>query len=135
MAFADISPPARRYGISSNMNPVIPSFFKRLLVIVVCLLAGIYGADYLWLQLRLESKNPSAAMDSVTRFDATTLKNGKLQIFFDHPETQRCVRSLLPHLGYTPCWYLKRAGQDIKQISRVVRLPSRRVPRKEEMPG
>ena len=90
---------------------------KRLVVIIVCVLATIYGVDYLWLQLRLESKDPNSAMDSVTRYDATTLKNGKVQIFFGQPEIQRCVHSLLPHLGYTPCWYLKRAGQDIKQIS------------------
>jgi hypothetical protein len=99
------------------MNPSVASLLKRLLVITACLLASIYGADYLWLQLRLESKNPSAAMDSVTRFDATMLKNGKIQIFDGQPVIQRCVHSLLPHLGYTPCWYLKRAGQEIKQIS------------------
>ena len=90
---------------------------KRVLIIFVCVVVAVYGIDYIWLQLRLESKNPSTAMDSVTRFDATALKNGRIQVFYGQPDVQRCVRSLLPHMGYTPCWYLKRTGQDIKQIS------------------
>ncbi len=100
------------------MTPAILA--KRILIAIVCLVVGIYGVDYLWLQLRLESKNPAAAMDIVTRFDATLLKNGKVQIFDGQPIVQRCVHSLLPHMGY-----LKRAGQDIKQISQFAATPMR----------
>jgi hypothetical protein len=30
-------------------------------------------------------------------------------------EDQTCVNSLFPHLGYTPCWYLRRHAQ--KQVN------------------
>jgi hypothetical protein len=35
-------------------------------------------------------------------------KNGKTEYDFAQPENQVCVRSLFPHFGYNPCWYVKR---------------------------
>jgi hypothetical protein len=38
-------------------------------------------------------------------------KNNRVQYTFDAPENQTCVQSLFPHLGCTPCWYLRRHAQ------------------------
>jgi hypothetical protein len=51
----------------------------------------------------------------VTFYVATPLKNGKLDIFYDQPQTEVCVYSLLPHAGYRPCWYAAR--QTVRTIS------------------
>ena len=51
----------------------------------------------------------------VHRFYAVRLKSGKT-VFYDlEPETHPCVRSVFPHLGLLPCWYLDREReQEIK---------------------
>ena len=90
---------------------------KRVLLILVVAIVGIYAGDYLWLRLRLEGKDQSAAIGSVTLYYATTMKNGRVEVFYDQPQTVMCVHSLFPHLGYDPCWYVQRAKQGVKQIS------------------
>ena len=35
------------------------------------------------------------------------LKDGKTEYMMLQPETQTCVKSIAPHFGYTPCWYLE----------------------------
>jgi hypothetical protein len=42
---------------------------------------------------------------------AVPRKDGKAELDFGDPETQTCVHSLFPHLGYDPCWYTKRQNQ------------------------
>jgi hypothetical protein len=49
------------------------------------------------------------AFGSVQTYTATTTKSGKLQIFYEHPETEVCAHSLFPHLGRRPCWYVIRS--------------------------
>jgi len=36
------------------------------------------------------------------------LKSGKSDFYFLDPQKQTCVNSLFPHLGYKPCWYLRK---------------------------
>lgn len=44
----------------------------------------------------------------VKPFYAIHQKNGKIEFDYSPPaETDSCVASILPHLGYNPCWYLK----------------------------
>jgi hypothetical protein len=82
----------------------------RLLLAAVVALAIFYAGDYAYLRLRIARANQAAVLGSVEvhRYDAVTLKNGKVQYYAEDPVTQTCVRSLFPHLGYTPCWYLNR---------------------------
>ena len=61
----------------------------------------VYLADALAVRLRMP-------LDEVTVYDATTLKNGKVEIFWDTPQREVCVRALFPHLGHAPCWYVRR---------------------------
>jgi hypothetical protein len=39
---------------------------------------------------------------------AVRQKSGRIEYSVGDTETQTCVRSLFPHMGYTPCWYLIR---------------------------
>lgn len=35
-------------------------------------------------------------------------KDGRAEFAFAEPQSVTCVHSIFPHLGYSPCWYLKR---------------------------
>ena len=62
-----------------------------------------YVADDLWVRAR------SHPLDTVTLYVATKLKNGQVEIFYNQPVTETCVRSLFPHRGHRPCWYVRRS--------------------------
>ncbi len=76
---------------------------KRAALLVIVFLAVIYGADYAAARFQ-----PLGKLE-VQPYLAIHLKNKKTEFDFNVPEeTQSCVQSLAPHLGYPPCWYLKR---------------------------
>ena len=83
---------------------------------VVIALALVYVGDLLWVRLRTAYPKAGAAFASVTmeRLYAIPQKSGRTAYEFDvrQPEVVTpCVRSLLPHMGYSPCWYLRRNSQ------------------------
>jgi hypothetical protein len=75
---------------------------KRILAIAILGLCVLYGVDY------LAARGASLATVKVERYYAIPQKDGKTEFAFIEPETQACVQSLLPHLGYSPCWYVNR---------------------------
>lgn len=86
---------------------------KWALVGVVALLALVYAGDLLWLRCRMAYPKAGTALGAVQmdRLYAIPQKNGKIEYEFDAQQPQvtvPCVHSLLPHLGYSPCWYLQR---------------------------
>jgi hypothetical protein len=83
--------------------------------IALALFIALYAGDYLLLRSRIAMRGANAATSTVTIFYAATLKDGNVNVFYDQPETQTCVRSIFPWLGYQPCWYLKRHA--IKVVS------------------
>jgi hypothetical protein len=83
---------------------------------VVALLALLYSGDYVVVRSRAAFPRLGSAYDSVqvVRLYAIPLKNGRTEYELDarQPEvTLTCVRALFPHLGYNPCWYLRRNSQ------------------------
>jgi hypothetical protein len=85
-------------------------------LLVVALLALLYSGDYIVVRLRAAFPKLGSAYDSVqvVRLYAIPLKNGRTEYELDarQPEvTLTCVRALFPHLGYDPCWYLRRNSQ------------------------
>jgi len=72
------------------------------------LLAAVYGCDYLWLRYRMVNLKAGDAFGSVTYYDSTTMKNGKVEVFYDQPLTEVCVHAIFPHFGDRPCWYASR---------------------------
>jgi hypothetical protein len=84
--------------------------WSALLVVIV------YAGDYAWARLRTAYPGLGNAFDSVqvTRLLAIPLKSGKTEYEMDalQPEmTVTCVRALFGHLGYPPCWYVRRNSQ------------------------
>jgi hypothetical protein len=108
---------------------------KRALAGTVVALALVYAGDLLSVRYRLRYPQAGAAFGSVQmeRLYAIPQKNGKIEYEFDAQQPQvtlPCVRSLLPHMGYSPCWYLRRNSQ--KPIPMVI-LRSARCPRVESI--
>jgi hypothetical protein len=84
------------------------AFSIRLAMVVILLAAMVYGGD--WLQLRYRNWKRGDAFGSVTVTPVYVIqeKNGKTVYQYDPPQDEACVRSLFPHFGYSPCWYLSR---------------------------
>jgi hypothetical protein len=85
--------------------------WRRLALALVLLAALTYAGDYLAVRVRMASDRAPFDTMEIQRLRAIRLKSGRYEIMLDEPEMQTCVRALLPHLGYTPCWYLARHTQ------------------------
>jgi hypothetical protein len=101
---------------------------RRTAVLVVALMAIVYAGDYAVVRLRAAHPRLGDAFASVqvVRLLAIPLKNGRTEYELDalQPElTVTCVRSLFPHLGYQPCWYVRRQSQ--KPIPMVILVSAR----------
>ena len=78
-------------------------------IIALCvLLVVFYAGDDAVLHIRMARGGEAAALSTVTTFYAAPIKGGKMSIYYDDPQSQPCVRSIFPQLGYAPCWYLRR---------------------------
>jgi hypothetical protein len=89
---------------------------NRLQRIVLSFLAFailIYLGDYAILKLRASSGDGSSAFGSIRITLGTPMKDGRVQIFTGDNQTETCVHSIFPHLGYRPCWYVKQNQMQI----------------------
>ena len=67
----------------------------------------VYLGDVLSLRFRLPHREPLGSV-TVQRYYALHKSKQKTTFMFADPQPQTCVRSLFPHFGYPPCWYLRR---------------------------
>ncbi len=85
---------------------------KRVLIraslLLLALAAVVFAADYAVLRYRAARQSNAFDHVQVQRIYYMLQKNGKTEIIPGETETQTCVRSLFPHLGYSPCWYARR---------------------------
>jgi hypothetical protein len=88
---------------------------ERVATIALAACAILYAADYALFQYKMSKNNGADALGSVTSYYGTALKDGKMEIFTDQPQTETCTHSLFPHSGYRPCWYAGR--NNVKPIS------------------
>lgn len=70
-----------------------------------------YLADYAWLSLRISRHQNAYENLQVEVVDQIPQKGNKAEYVPEAPQTQTCVRSVFPHLGDEPCWYLRRHTQ------------------------
>ena len=83
-----------------------------LLVAIFALTLVCFVADYGWLRVRA-ARDPGNAYDSVQVEIVYQIpqKGNKAEYVPQDTQTQGCVRSIFPHLGQQPCWYLRRHTQ------------------------
>ena len=81
---------------------------KRVLIAAALLICAVYAGDYLSVRFRIPKGRDPFGTVQVRRYYSAMKKDGKPDFYFDQPQNQTCVRSLFPHFGYSPCWYLER---------------------------
>src|SRR5262249_8782407 len=82
---------------------------------LVLILGLLYIGDDLLVRYRMAHRVERDPLDQVTYYIATPLKNGRVEVFSDQPQTEVCVHALFPHLGYRPCWYV--ASHTVRRVS------------------
>jgi hypothetical protein len=88
-----------------------PTLWRWLANSALVLCAAVvlaFAGDFLVLHVRIAARGLDSATAKLNTYAAAPLKDGKFDVYFDQPQTQTCVRSLFPWLGYQPCWYLQR---------------------------
>ena len=75
---------------------------KQIIGFLILGLCVLYAGDY------LAARQAALGTVKVERYYAIPQKDGKTEFVSATPESQACVQSLLPHLGYNPCWYVNR---------------------------
>lgn len=81
---------------------------KRAVLILILLAASVYAADYASVRIPIPKDRAAFSTVTVRPYYAVGLKSGKSDLYFLDPQKQTCVNSLFPHLGFSPCWYLRK---------------------------
>lgn len=96
------------------------SWILRGALIALLTLAGLYVADYVSARYRIPGNRQTLGSVQVQTLYAVRQKDGRFEYSLGDLEAQTCVRSLFPHLGYTPCWYLSSHATKRIEIARVL---------------
>jgi len=80
----------------------------RVVGVAVLLAVFTYAGDYLSVRYRIPKGRDPFSTVTIQPYYAIHEKNGRTEYDFAQPEAQVCVRSLFPHFGYSPCWYVNR---------------------------
>ena len=99
---------------SFNFADIMKRRFLIAAAITLAFLAILYAGDYGMVRYKIPRRRSPFGQVVVQPFYVIHQKNGKIDYEMGDPETDVCVRSLFPHMGYSPCWYLGRHTQ--KQI-------------------
>ena len=81
---------------------------SRVLLAVTLFAALIYAGDYVTVKYRIPASRQTLGSVSVEKYYAVKQKDGKLEYYFDQAEPEECVKSIFPHFGDRPCWYVNR---------------------------
>ena len=83
----------------------------RIFIVAFVLMVALYVGDDLSVRYRIPKSRQPFSTVTIRRFDAISEKNNKTEYVYEDPVAVTCVRSLFPHLGYSPCWYLCRHAE------------------------
>jgi hypothetical protein len=81
---------------------------KQIAWILAALLAVVYAGDYASVRIPIPKGRAAYSTVTVRPYYDVGLKSGKSDFYFLDPQKQTCVNSLFPHMGYKPCWYLRK---------------------------
>lgn len=86
---------------------------KWALIVLLSALAIAYAADYVWVRYRMAHQTSTDPLEVINLqpIYAIPRKDGSDEFDFGASRTETCVHSLFPHLGYTPCWFVRRSNQ------------------------
>jgi len=70
--------------------------------------ALVYAVDAAVLRFRAATNRNAFGTVTVHPYYAVDRKDKKTEYMYEDAQDETCVNSLFPHLGDTPCWYLRR---------------------------
>jgi hypothetical protein len=82
--------------------------FLRTLLGIAISVALLYAVDAAVLRFRAATNRNAFATITVHPYFAVERKDKKIEYMYDDPRDETCVNSLFPHLGDSPCWYLRK---------------------------
>jgi hypothetical protein len=88
----------------------------RALLLIALALALVYAGDYAGLWFRIHTNRQPFGSVKVERYYAVPEKNNRTEFMLLEPQNEVCVHSLLPHLGFAPCWYAERHTEERENI-------------------
>jgi hypothetical protein len=94
--------------LSSRGRKHLKKILLRVAEAAVLLALLTYAGDYLAVRYKIPKDRDPLSTVTIQPYYAIHQKNGRTEYDFAQPENQVCVRSLFPHFGYSPCWYVKR---------------------------
>ena len=74
----------------------------------VLVIAAFYIGDLIVLRARAAMHGNAFGTVTVHRFYRIAQKNGRNELDYDGDYVYDCARSIFPHAGDQPCWYLSR---------------------------
>jgi hypothetical protein len=86
----------------------LKSILLRIAAAVAILALLTYVGDYLCVRYRIPNGRDPFSTVTIQPYYAIHEKNGRTEYDYAQPQTQVCVRSIFPHFGYSPCWYVNR---------------------------
>ena len=86
----------------------VAPLLKRIATALVVLVCIYYMGESISVKFRIPASREPLGTVQINKFYAVPQKDGKTSFEPGEPETQTCVNSIFPHLGYSPCWYVKR---------------------------
>lgn len=93
---------------SAYNSEAVKAIAKTVAIVLLAGCALLYAGDYASLCFHIPKGSGTLSTIEVQTYYAVPLKDGKTDFMFLKPENQVCVNSLFPHLGYSPCWYVRR---------------------------
>ncbi|HEV2274751.1 MAG TPA: hypothetical protein VGR96_11330 [Acidobacteriaceae bacterium] len=81
--------------------------FVRVLKFLIVFSLLLYAADWSQFEIRMQ-RNSGLGSIEVEKFLATRLKGEKEEFDYLGTGPQVCARSIFPHDGNPPCWWVER---------------------------
>jgi hypothetical protein len=81
---------------------------KRIAIVAVALVCILYAGEFISVKYGIPASRKPFDVVQINKYYAVPQKGGKTEFEPGEPETQTCVNSVFPHLGYSPCWYVNR---------------------------
>ena len=86
----------------------VGQLLKRIAMVLFVSVAIFYIGEAISVKYRIPSSREPLGTVQINKFYAVPQKDGKTSFEPGEPETETCVNSIFPHLGYSPCWYVRR---------------------------
>src|SRR5271156_2434730 len=82
--------------------------FLRVLLSLAIATALAYAIDAGILRYRAATNRNAFNTITVHPYFAVERKDKKIEYMYADPRDETCVNSIFPHMGDSPCWYLRR---------------------------